>query len=385
MNWMKAAVLSVGAVALSAALAMQAFTNALANDQPAVAAGAFPLNGFALERVALDRLNSQAEESLSPLARKILAQEPLSPVSWTILALDQRDEGAKNRILLAASELNRRTLMLQSNLLLLYASRDDFANSIAVLNQILTVSPEQQKTMFPILIQALKDERSVPEFAQALSFEPDWSNPFLQAAAGDRDALSNLARLRMSLFDKLAVEPDTDRAIVDALVRAGDLDSAFALYQRISGPGSDNLAGTTSRQGKLGWSSEMPPFDWRLNKGSGERAQIVDDPERLEFFVRRGKAGILAERIISVPQSFTLRVTHEISPVEQLEDVRIALQCENSETGFFDQPLTKSPSIFPVGPLPSDCAVVRLSLLARAWSDKDNLNGQIHSIQISAR
>jgi len=385
MNWLKASLLSVGTASLGGVLAMQAFTNVLANDQPGLAAGAFPLNGFAMERVALDRLNSQTDETLAPLAREVLKQEPLSPVSWTILALEQQDAAQKDEILLAASDLNRRTLMLQSNLLLLYASRDDFANSIAVLNQILTVSPEQEETMFPILIQALKDERSVPEFVEALNNKPDWADSFLKAAAGDRDALANLARLRMLLFDKFLVKPDTDKSIIDALVRTGDLDSATALYRKISGISSSGPAPSAKRQQRLDWGTEMPPFDWWLNRGSGERAQIVDEPERLEFFVRRGKAGVLAERIVSVPQSFTLTIEHDVSPVEQLGDVRFALQCEKTKTRFFDRPLTKSPSKYSVGPIPTDCAVVRLSLLARAWSDKENLNGQIHSIHISAR
>ncbi|WP_217272098.1 hypothetical protein [Sphingopyxis sp. BSNA05] len=268
---------------LSGVVAMQAVTNVLAKDQPVLAAGAFPLNGYALERVALDRLNSPAAGSLAPLAERIVAKEPLSPVAWTILALSQQDAGKKARILLAAGELNRRTLMLQSNLLLLYASRDDFANSIAVLNQILTVSPEQQETMFPILIQALKDQRSVPEFAGALSNKPGWADPFLKAAAEDRDALANLTRLRMSLFGRLAIEPDTDKTIIAALVRAGDLDSAAMLYRKISGSSSGGPAASVQRQQKLDWSTDMPPFDWRLNDGAGERAQIVDDPERLEF------------------------------------------------------------------------------------------------------
>jgi len=385
MNWLKATGLSIGAVLLSSGLAMQAFTNVLANDQPALAASVSPLNGFALERVALDRLNSQADGSLAPLAERILAKEPLSPVAWTILALAQQDDAKKDRILLAASELNRRTLMLQSNLLLLYAARDDFGNSIAVLNQILTVSPEQQETMFPILIQALKDDRSIAEFAQAMSNEPGWSDKFLKAASGDREALANLTRLRMSLFDTLVVDPDTDKAIVGALVKAGQLDSAAALYRKIAEPSSDGLAGSAKRQQRLDWSTEMPPFDWQLNDGAGERAQIVDEPERLEFFVRRGKAGILAERIVSVPPSFTLKIEHDVSPVEQLEDVRIALQCENTKTKFFDQPLTKTPSTYSVGPLPPECEAVRLSLLARAWSDKENLSGQIYSIELNSR
>lgn len=129
----------------------------------------------------------------------------------------------------------------------------------------------------------------------------------------------------------------------------------------------------------------MPPFDWQLNGKPGARAQIVEEPERLEFFVTMRKAGVLAERILTVPQSFTLEIKHKVSPVEQLEDVRIELQCEKTKNKFFDQPLTQTPSKYSIGPIPPDCEAVRLSLLARAWSDKENLSGQIYSIQINSR
>jgi hypothetical protein len=385
MNWLKATGLSAAALILSSVLAMQAITNVLANDQPALAASASPLNGFALERVALNRLENQTDGSLTPLVKNVLAKEPLSPVAWTILALAQQDEAKKDAILLAASELNRRTLMLQSNLLLYYASRDDFFNSIGVLNQILTVYPEQQEIMFPILINALKDERSIPEFTQALSNKPDWSDKFMKAASGDRNALANLGRLRMSLFDKLVVDPNTDKAVINALINAGQLDSAAALYRKISEPSSDGVVGSAGRRQRLDWSTKMPPFDWQLNGKPGARAQIVEEPERLEFFVTMRKAGVLAERILTVPQSFTLEIKHKVSPVEQLEDVRIELQCEKTKNKFFDQPLTQTPSKYSIGPIPPDCEAVRLSLLARAWSDKENLSGQIYSIQINSR
>lgn len=385
MNWLKATGLTIGALILGSVLAMQAFTNVLANDQPAMAASVSTFNGYALEKAALDRLKNQPGESLTPLVQQVLAKEPLSPAAWTILALAQQDDAKKDEILLAASELNRRTLLLQTNLLLLYASRDDFFNSIAVLNQILTVYPEQQETMFPILIQALKDDRSIPEFSQALNNNPTWSDKFLQAASEDHDALVNLARLRMSLFAKLAVQPKTDKAIISELIKAGQLDLAAKLYRKISEPASGKSLVSNKRSRSLDWNTQIPPFDWQLNDSPGQRAQVLETPQRLELFVRRGKAGVLAERILTVPQSFTLEIKHKVSPVEQLEDVRIELVCEKTKTRFFDQPLTRPPSRYSIGPIPPDCATARLSLLARAWSDKEDLSGQIYSIQINAR
>lgn len=383
MNWLKATGLSIGAVFLSSVLAMQAFTNVLANDQPALAASVSPLNGFALERVALDRLNSQADGSLEPLAKKILAKEPLSPVAWTILALAQQDVATKDTILLAASELNRRTLMLQSNLLLLYASREDFGNSIAVLNQILSVSPEQQETMFPILIQALKDDRSIPEFVQALSNSPNWSDRFLRAASADSDTLPNLNQVRKALFDKVAVETDTDKAIIGALVKAGRIEPAAALYRRISEPPAGGALSSAGKFQKVDWNTNMPPFDWQLKDYPGTRAEVSGQPKRLFFFVKSGKADTIAERLIVNPKApFVLKIVHDMIPSAQLNDVEIRVQCAKSKKTLIERSFLGSPSIYSVSSIPENCGMINILIFARAWSDKPDLKGEIRSMAI---
>jgi len=383
MNWLKATSLSIGTIILGSVLAMQAVTNVLANDQPALAASVSPLNGFALERVALKRLEKQADGSLMPLVKKVLAKEPLSPTAWTILAMAQQDEAKKDAILLAASKLNRRTLLLQSNLLLLYAARDDFFNSIGVLNQILTVYPEQQETMFPILIQALKDERSIPEFVQALSKAPSWSDRFLQAASKDSDVQLNLARTRMGLFDKVAVEGDTDKVIVGGLIKAGRIETAAALYRRISGPTARGTPGSARKFQKIDWRTTIPPFDWQLKDDPGARAQVGGKPERLDFFVKSGKAATIAERLIVSPRApFILKIVHDMIPLAQLNDVEIGVQCAKSKETLIKLPFSESPSSYSVTNIPDNCEILNISIFARAWSDKPDLNGEIRSIAI---
>lgn len=383
MNWLKATGLSIGTILLGSILAMQAFTNVIENDQPALAASVSPLNGFALQQVALNRLKNQEDGPLTPLVKKVLAKEPLSPAAWTMLALAQEDGAKKDVILLAASKLNRRTLLLQSNLLLLYASRDDFFNSIGVLNQILSVYPEQKGTMFPILIQALKDERSIPEFVQALSKSPSWSDSFLTAASADSDALPNLTQVRMGLFDKVTVERDTDKAIIGGLIKAGRIEPAAALYRRISEPSDGGTFGSAGKFQKVDWNTNMPPFDWQLKDDPGARAQVGGKPERLDFFVKSGKADTIAERLIVSPRApFVLKIVHDMIPLAQLNDVEIRVQCAKRKETLIELPFLESPSSYSVANIPENCGMINISIFARAWSDKPDLKGEIRSIAI---
>ncbi|ATW03136.1 hypothetical protein [Sphingorhabdus sp. YGSMI21] len=383
MNWVKATGLSVGGIILGSVLAMQAFTNVLANDQPALAASASPLNGFALERVALNSMKHQESGSLAPLVKKVVAKEPLSPAAWTMLALAQEDGAKKDAILLAASNLNRRTLLLQSNLLLLFASRDDFFNSIGTLNQILTVHPEQQGTMFPILIQALKDERSIPEFVRALSQKPSWSDSFLRAASVERDTLPNLTQVRMGLFDKVAVERDTDKAIIGALVKTGRIEPAAALYKSISEPSAGGTFGSAGKFQKVDWNTNMPPFDWQLKDDPSTRAEVRGKPERLVFFVKSGKADTIAERLTVGPNSpFVIKIVHDMVPLGQLKDVKIRVECAKRKETLIERAFLESPSIYSVSSIPENCGMINISIFVRAWSDKPDLKGEIRSIAI---
>jgi hypothetical protein len=392
MNWLKATGLSIGAIILGSVLAMQAVTNVFDNDQPALAASASSLNGNALEYLAMGQLaaagaNGEAvpktAKSLKPLVERILRKEPLMPNALTILALAQEDPAKKAEILLATAQINRRPLMLQSNLLTYYSSRNDIPNSIATLDNMLAVHPEQSEILFPALIGALKDARSISPIARVLQKQPRWGSAFMKAAARDVDSVDNIARVRMNLLNEIPDDRDVDRVIVDGLVKAGKVDMAAALYQDISNVVAAKHSVRLGGYGKLDWGAQLPPFDWRLYDDPGARAQIIEKPERMEFFVKSGKAGIMADRLIFAPEKpFVLEILHDVKPVDQLEDVRIQIQCEKTKEKLTDLPFTKSPSRYLVPTRSKDCGMINISIKARAWSDKLDLQGEIYSVSI---
>jgi hypothetical protein len=392
MNWPKAIAVAIGSLCVGAILMLQAIANVSANDNPVTAARATLLNGFALEYLAVDRLAvasangeslPEAARSLKPVILQTLRAEPLTPRALTILAMGQEEEKKRAEILLAAEQVSRRPLMLQTNLLLYHTSRNDFPNSIATLNRILAVHPEQREVMFPALVQALKDARSIDSLVQVLRDQPGWGESFMKAAARHRDAIDNLARVRMGLLDKTPVDRTVDQAIVAGLVNAGRLEPAAALYENISRAPGSRSSRRSGGYGNLDWKTQIPPFDWQLSNDSGERAQIIDDPTRLEFFVRRGKSGTIAERLVVIPNApFILKIVHDIKPVAQLHDVQVQIQCAKNKASLIDLPLVPSPSSYPVPNVPEDCKIITVSLLARAWSNKSDLQGEIHSIAI---
>lgn len=392
MRWLKTICLIAGTAIVGSALSLQAVTNVLDNDQPALAASVFPLNGYALEYFVTGQFAagnakgvsiSQTARSLEPLIRKVLAKEPLTPRALTILALAQEDEAKSTEIFLTAAQVSRRPLLLQNNLLVYYASRNDFAESIAILNNMLAVHPEKREMVFPALSQALTDTRAINPLATVLKDRPKWGEDFMKAAARNVDTVDNIARVRMKLLNKIPVDGDLDKSIIAGLMKAERIDSAAAFYHTITKFSQPESIGSLRSFGKLDWSTRLPPFDWHLNSDPGKRAQIIENPERLEFFVKSGKAGIIAERLLIAPAApFALRISHDIKAMSQLEDVRIQLKCGNSDQKFFDQPFTKSPSTYSLSQIPDKCKVMGISIAARAWSGKSNLEGEIRTVAI---
>ncbi|GAB5488653.1 MAG: hypothetical protein Pars2KO_22230 [Parasphingorhabdus sp.] len=376
-------------IVLAAMVGLQAATNVLVKKQPAIAVGLFPLDGFALERIAVHRIATAEQSSLDmqilakelkPIVLEAFRKEPLVPNALAVLALSQTDKSAKENILIVTGKINRRRLILQTQLLSLYASREDFAGTIGKLNEILAVHREQKSVYLPALVEALRDTRSVAPLTEVLEKNPDWKDRFLVSAASDGQALDNLADLRNLLGRKIDLEPETDRAIILKMANAGKIEQAYSLYQKFS-TASDSKTPETV-YGELNWRSEFPPFDWQLNKERDERAEVASDKQGLEISVKRGKGGVVAQRLIAVPRMpFSIDIEHSSISASVLDDISLEWSCYDDDLPVVKTPFSASPMKIVINQS-EDCELQRIAVNARAWSQKGNLSGRIDSISV---
>lgn len=388
---LKISLLLIVGIALSAILSLQAATNFFAVKQPIVATGIFPLDGFALERVAVRQMASedQSEKNLQPLAMELepivleaFRKEPLVPNALAILALAQEDQGTKENILVATSKINRRRLLLQTQLLSLYASKEDFDGTIGKLNEILAVHPEQKSVYLPALVQALHDQRAVDPLVEVLENSPDWLDQFLTSAAADKQSLDNLYRLRNLLDNRVEIQPETDRTIISRMANDGKLQPAYSLYQKFGV--SRDLKTEKTALGKLDWRSEYPPFDWQLIENSDERVEVSSDGQSLKMNVKRGKGGVVAQRLVSVPkQPLTINILHSTISDSVLDDITFEWGCHDDDEPVLTRVFSKSKMSIAVDPQ-DDCPLHRIGINARAWSHKGDLSGRIDSVSIEA-
>jgi hypothetical protein len=402
---------SVFGVGLSALLAAQAVSSTSTKSAPELAVAAFPANGLAHETLAasifagsVSKATAAANEGgeanpalpatagaaapisndISQAAARLAAGsalqavrlDPLSPRAHAFLALGQAESGNRDAILEAANALNRRDLTLQSLQLQKHIGAADYSKTITTLDQLLRVHPEYSSEFFPVLVTALANEDTIPLFAQMLDGSAPWHQKFLTFAVRDRSALSNLASLRPDIS---SADYDFDRRLIIYLVDQGDVETAASIYGLVSGSESRD----SQTDGLLDWKAEYPPFEWRFIDQPGFRAQASRAGDEIELFVRPGKGGLIAGRLLPAPTApFSVRIEHDVRPASMREDVGVQLICSDSAQIVLNKKLGGESSVFPVAALPDGCDYVALSITARAWTGRSALRGTIQQISI---
>ncbi len=383
-NWPRLLAASAIGILLALMLGAQAASSVTTRTAPDFAVSLFPANGLAREQLAAKTFTAgitepddapEAARQAADIAVAAVLSDPLVPKAYAILALAQPEEAKRRAILDVASQINRRDLFLQGLVLQEHIAERNYPRTIETLDQILRVNPEYSREFFPVLVEALGEEETIPLFANMLDGSSPWHQRFLNFAVGQREILPNLAVLRQDVF---VDDENFDRRLIAGLAGQGDIAGAEALYRRVSG--SDTGLG---RYGLLDWKSAYPPFDWRFVDQTGFRAQQSADGKELELSVRPGKGGIIAARLLRTPEPpFEIRNANRISPADQLRDVRLQLLCANSQTPFYDERFSNGADGFRIESLPQDCEHMILAINARAWSGRSALSGTIQSIEI---
>lgn len=375
------------AIVIAGLVFLQSASSALTRKQPESAVQLLPINGLAREQLAnrqfiseiakADDIVPSAERAVD-VAKRAFADEPLTPNAHTILAIAEEDVIKRRAVLDASLALNRRSLLLQGQMLEAEIAQKDYEGSLATLDRILRVHPSQGATFFPLLLQVLEREEALPELASILDGKGPWHENFLTFAARESNALPNLAKLRLQ---REAANPAIDRNLIRGLAKGGETGLSHQIYSAaISAKRPQAGAGTVD------WASDFPPFDWKFENEAGFRAQPSLSGNALEIFVRSGKGGVVARRWLAAPSGDAiLSFSHSLLPQNQLKDARVLVSCADAEEPFFDRSLTPGTNRFALGPLRSRCEFVELAFHIRVWTGKPTVQGTIEQLQLTAK
>lgn len=396
------------ALAIAVLSCAHALSSAGVRKSPEVSVKIWPANGLALETVAYrsfvknirepmggsqlseardlasrtddDRKITALREDMqrsavaSSAAINALKYEPLLPKAHAILALSESDPVRQARVIALAYRLNRRELSLQALVLQSRAETGDYAGTIATLDQILRVHPQRRTVFFRILTDALRQRSTMSRFRDLLAKPLPWRDAFLMHAVNDPIAARNLAMIRQDAdFDN----PDFDRALIASLARNGDLGASALIYSLVNK--------STSQSASLSWSSDYPPFDWSFTNKAGLRGQITKDGRNLEFAIDPGNGGVLASRLIELPDgSLSISVRHQLDGGAAPDDLKLTLTCFGKQEAFFEASFKGGRERFDIPERPN-CDYSVLAFSGRAWTASSALNGTINEVLVTTR
>lgn len=409
-DWPKLVIAGLFAVTVAVLSAAQALSSASQRTAPALSLAVFPYNGLAKERTAYNALaesvraaSGASGEALADAAlddggsslglgasaadlktfasaaamtaREAIASEPLLPRALAILAISEQDPLRKQRIVERASQISRRDPVLQVLVLEQKGASGDYVGAVDTIDEILRVRPERQKELFPVLAKALEDKAAVPGFARLLARPLPWRDSFLSFAVNQAGALDHLATIRQRIG---TATKDFDQKLVAQLAANGRMPAAERVYRHINKAGApDGISGL------IDWRADYPPFDWKLADQSGFRAQIGDQPDELEIDVAAGNGGVIASRLLRNPERpFTLNLALDVSPTEQVKDMKLVLACAGAPQAFFERPFAQGANTFAVGEVPK-CPYVSVAIEARSWTGTRALSGTLSPLRIA--
>ncbi len=366
---------------LAMASASQALSNALADDNPALAASLSPYAAPALEKSAVALVTADPETNSvdftasEPAARQAVDAGLLSTEALAILAMQGGDPQTGAAILEAAQAASRRGRVINSAALIAALEAEDNALLLAALNRTLLLYPSQQDTTVPLMVEQLANERLLPAFVDIFETEPLWGAQFFREAVLQPELADNIARVRLGLSPDTVVDYEADRAILRLLARTQKIDEAAQLFARIRSLDSVPVA-----RGSLGWEDEYTPFHWQFYDQDNRFARKSTDGDSIMISTRGGYGGVLARRLIRLGDTTTVfQVEHTLDPSASGR-VRLTLECPGSEQRWSDT-LGPSPTMMRLD-RDLGCEYAWLGIAARAPNGGDVISGQILDITI---
>lgn len=283
----RSAIVAVSALLLAALCVAVGLSASLQSKLPSVATSAFPWNGKALAAQAdaafQSGIKSGRGDRGEALARRALRADPSLAAAVRVIAFAQeRRAGAalsKERILHAAT-LSRRDLPTNVWLIEDAVSREDVPGALRSFDMALRTSQLAAPLLFPILNNALSDERLVAPTADLLAARPRWRDSFLAQLVTDAPVQSAAALVSALQTRSSAPADDYQQSIMMRLADAGDHDRAWRIYT--SGYFRKGERPPLIRAGRFSPPIDRPsrPFGWGF----------VEDPDKGIDYVRGAAA-----------------------------------------------------------------------------------------------
>lgn len=323
---------------------LSAYVNISANNAGS-AIGIWPANGFAYssaaEAILRDETRSNNKElpsRLNPrigiLAGKAFRLEPMDEKAVRQLALiaaQQNGKAAARRVMLLASQMGRRDLVTNMWLVEDYGRAENLPKALQHLDYALRTSSESQGILMSALVQAMANREMVPQMRKLLASDPSWRSAFWFGITEAKGPLQNALELRLAMVgEDVDIPEDSDRRLLENLVRIGSYADAFRLYRNVLLP-RENPSKAVQHVG-FNRPALWPPLDWRVASEGAYSAWLNPDRSELEVSLLGQTDAVFAERLIElVPGTYRLSGRIAEDDQELSKALSLSLECAESD------------------------------------------------------
>ena len=363
----------------------------LVKSDPLLAQRLAPYDGRILAAYATslagEGANSKQRTQADRVAKHALRQDPTAVAAVATLGMNadiRGDATSARRYFGYAQKLSRRDLRVQLFMIESSVQRGDIPATLHQSDITLRVFPRLGDLLYPVLASAINDPEIRRGLIKTLSGKPIWGEDFVNFIAAKGVDPRSTAALFLGLARAGFAVPDGARAtMVNALIRTGETDAAWAYYTTIH-PGSDRRR---SRDPRFSANLTTPSqLDWtQIIDGSGVTSNIQNGV--FDFSAPSSVGGPLLQQFQLLPPG-TYRLTGHSSEIEQTGSIGAywVLTCLGGrELGRVDVPNSAISNGYFSGKLtvPKGCPVQLLVLVARPSNTVEGLSGQFDKIQLA--
>lgn len=388
-NWivrgvLAALLLAFGALSLAAALA-----SVIKNDDPARAHALAPWDGRVTAQLALKTvldLQGKGAPFDESLAQRALRQDATAAAAVTALGL--RAEEKKNtpqarQLFAYGQQLTRRDLLAQLWEIEDSVARGDISATLHHYDIALRISKQASEMLFPILVEAMGDDRIRSRLITTLTSEPPWAGLFIEyAAANGRNPNATASLFRDIELRKPIISNVAKELLIARLSAKGSVEEAWQYYASFRA----NARRDASRDPTFAAALTNPTvFDWQSVAADGLSASI--DRNSLDVSASASVGGILVRQVQVLPPG-SYRLTGHSVDIDQPDTAlpywvmtcqdgrevgRVAVPNSSSAGGNFSGLMT----------VPTNCPMQTLALMARSSDAIPALSGQFDRVQLA--
>ena len=379
------AVLSIAFLVISVAASL---ASVIKSNDPARAHAMAPWDGRVTAQLALTsllNLRGKSERIGGILAQRALRQDATAAPAVTalgMLAQEKNDTPRARRLFAYGQLLTRRDLPAQLWAIEDSVARGDIASTLHHYDIALRTSKQASAILFPVLVEAIGDDRVRSRLITTLAAGAPWASLFIEYAAANGTNLKATALLFRDLELRNSIVPSIAKELVIARLAAkGSIEDAWRYYASLH----TNARRDASRDPTFAAGLINPTlFDWQSVAADGLSASM--DTNSLDVSASTSIGGILARQVQVLPPGQYRLHGHSVG-IDQSEAALPywVLTCQDGrEAGRVIVPNSSSANgnFFGSMTVPMNCPMQTLALIARSSDAMTTLSGQFDRLEL---